>query len=501
LTYGIGRFGDPTVPLAVRALAAQTGILAGALSALFLAAVFAALRESEGRLRSILNAADVVAWEVDLICDTVHATGPSARFLNSQPGLQPFNVWTSGDAVHPADRESVRAGFAAALQGKAPFRVEFRLSLPDGGMRWLASEGTVVRDKDGRPLRVLGVNHDITDRKNAEAALRESEARMRLAAQAANIGFWVLDLETQRVRGTPEYFALFGLPPSDEPVALEQIRALYPLEDRSRIISAVEESIKTGRSLVEDRRITRPDGNLRWLHIVSDTRRDATGRPVARYGVTFDITERKESEEHVQLLMREISHRAKNLLTVVQVMARQTAGEVDPHVFAEHFGDRLAGLAASHDLLVKSDWHGVDTADLVRSQLAHFAHLVGTRVTLEGPPLKLRPAGAQALGMALRELATNAAKYGALSNAAGVIRIAWDIVGSDRGRRFRMRWLERDGPRPRPPTKRGFGHTVMVEMLKQALEAEVRLDYPSSGAIWELDVQLDGPLGRGMILN
>ena len=255
MAYGVGRFGDPSVPLAARVLAAQTGVLAGALSTLFLAAVFATLRESEARLRSILNAANVVAWEVDLMRDTVHATGPTARFFNSQPGLQPVNIWASADAVHPADRERVRAEFAAALRGKTPFRVEFRIPLPAGSVRWLASEGTVVRDKDGRPLRVLGVNHDVTDRKSAAEALRESEERMRLAAQAANIGFWVLDLATQRVHGTPEYFALLGLPPSDEPVALAGIQALYLPEDRTRIISTVEESIRTGRLRADDRHL------------------------------------------------------------------------------------------------------------------------------------------------------------------------------------------------------------------------------------------------------
>jgi two-component sensor histidine kinase len=184
--------------------------------------------------------------------------------------------------------------------------------------------------------------------------------------------------------------------------------------------------------------------------------------------------------------MREISHRAKNLLSVVQVMARRTAGEVDPQVFVERFNDRLAGLAASHDLLVKSDWKSVDLADLVRSQLAHFSDLIGTRISLAGPATRLQPAAAQNIGMAFRELATNAAKYGALSAAEGSIRIEWDVVGRGEHARFRIRWSEQGGPTVASPQTHGFGHTVMVDMVKHALNADVRLEYLPSGASWEL---------------
>src|SRR5262245_33644056 len=136
------------------------------------------------------------------------------------------------------------------------------------------------------------------------------------------------------------------------------------------------------------------------------------------------------SDRYVDVLMREASHRAKNLLAVVQVMAQHTADEIDPKVFAERLSQRLAGLAATHDLLVAADWRGVDIGDLARAQLAQFGDLVGTRITLDGPPLRLRPAAAQSIGMALHELTTNATQYGALSNAAGLLRVEWDVVGT-----------------------------------------------------------------------
>jgi two-component sensor histidine kinase len=184
--------------------------------------------------------------------------------------------------------------------------------------------------------------------------------------------------------------------------------------------------------------------------------------------------------------MREACHRAKNLLTVVQVMARHTTDEIDAKAFAERLCQRLAGLAATHDLLVAANWRGVDIRNLARAQLAQFGGLVGTRITLVGPPLRLRPAAAQSIGMALRELTTNAAQYGALSSAAGSLRVEWDVVGTDRETRVSMRWSEEREPAPEAPQRRGFGHTATVDMVRRALDADVTLIHRPSGTVWEL---------------
>jgi PAS domain S-box-containing protein len=199
-----------------------------------------------------------------------------------------------------------------------------------------------------------------------------------------------------------------------------------------------------------------------------------------------DITERKAAEQQMQLLMNEINHRAKNLLAVVQAVVRLTARNANPQVFAKRLEERIASLAASHDLLVKSEWKGVDVGKLVLTQLSHFEDLIETRVLLKGPPALLRPAAAQALGMALHELATNAGKYGAFSCAAGSVHVEWDLTANSGPSLFRIRWSEHDGPPAREPERLGFGQRVMVQMAKYALEAEVALTYPSTGLVWEL---------------
>ncbi len=198
-------------------------------------------------------------------------------------------------------------------------------------------------------------------------------------------------------------------------------------------------------------------------------------------GTISDITERKRSEDQVELLIGEVNHRAKNLLSVAQAVAFHTAREAAPADFVDTFNRRIASLATSHDLLSLSAWEGVNAADLAHSQLAHFGNLLGSRITFEGPPVGLKPAAAQAIGMALHELATNAAKYGALSTRDGSVHIAWSTNGA-----FRMSWIEAGGPPVTAPDKRGFGYKVMVEMATHQLDATVRLEYPASGLIWEL---------------
>ncbi len=214
--------------------------------------------------------------------------------------------------------------------------------------------------------------------------------------------------------------------------------------------------------------------------------RNQAGQVYRLIVINRDITARKAYEKHLHLLMREVNHRAKNLLAVVQAVARQTAGEQDPGLFEKRLNERIASLAASHDLLAKNEFRGVDTGSLVAAQLAHFKDLIGSRAVLDGPPALLKPEAAQALGMALHELATNAGKYGALSCRQGTVRVEWEIAANGQGSIFKIRWIERNGPPPEQPKRQGFGQKVMVQMAEYALEGKVSLTYPSSGLVWEL---------------
>jgi two-component sensor histidine kinase len=204
--------------------------------------------------------------------------------------------------------------------------------------------------------------------------------------------------------------------------------------------------------------------------------------------VVRDMTERQTAE---QLLRREVNHRAKNILSVVQAMVQQTKAS-SCQEYVSRLKERIRGLSASYDLLVKNEWQCASLTELVRGQLAHFGDLLDVRIAVHGPELRIKSAAAQAIGMALHELATNAAKYGALSTDAGNVDITWRLERTDDdGHRFTMEWSENGGPTVVPPTRRGFGWRVLYQLTKMSLEADVALEYPPTGVVWRLDCPAD----------
>jgi PAS domain S-box-containing protein len=231
-------------------------------------------------------------------------------------------------------------------------------------------------------------------------------------------------------------------------------------------------------------RVQRRDGEVRWVEVrwlayFEDEPRERRNASVV--GTVYDITERKEREDREHLFMREINHRTKNMLNVVEAIARRTATR-NPADFVERFSERIRALSANQDLLVRNEWRGVEIKELVRAQLSHFAGLIGSRIFLDGPKLRLKPASAQAIGLAVHELATNAGKYGALSTDKGRVDVFWTTDDDA----FTMRWTEREGPPVSAPKRRGFGTTVVGRMAEGSLGGTVDIDYASSGLTWRL---------------
>lgn len=220
----------------------------------------------------------------------------------------------------------------------------------------------------------------------------------------------------------------------------------------------------------------------RWYDTHIEPLRDVDGEIVGLTCAAVDVTARKAVDAHLRILLRELTHRSKNLLAVIQGMARQTArhsGSIES--FLDMFGARLQALAASHDLLVQESWYGASLSELLRSQLGHYLDHGGSQISLEGPSVLLKPEAAQSLGLAIHELATNAAKYGALSNPAGRVSISWRHMTPDNDG-IEISWSEKGGPAVISPDRAGFGMLVIERNLARALDAEVSLSFPPEGA-------------------
>ncbi len=334
-------------------------------------------------------------------------------------------------------------------------------------------------------------------RQVAEQDLQASKDRLQLAFDATQLAWWQYDPCRSTVSGDARFKEIFDVA-ADEISIEDVINRVHP-DDVERFRASREAALDPANPtpfLHHEYRVRRRDGTVRWLESNALAYYEGAGpeRRLASFGGTIqDITERKEREEKEHLLMREINHRAKNMLSVVHAIAHQTAAR-NPEDFVERFSQRVQALSANQDLLVLNEWRGVDIADLVRAQVAHFADLVGSRITMQGPKLRLNPASAQTIGLALHELATNAGKYGALSTDMGRVDVGWEITGGDT---FTMTWTECDGPSVIAPKRRGFGTTVMETMVERGMGGTVDLNYAASGVTWRLRCPATNALERG----
>jgi len=209
---------------------------------------------------------------------------------------------------------------------------------------------------------------------------------------------------------------------------------------------------------------------------------------VPSLALSAEVAVRRRHQEHLNFVMHELSHRSKNLLSIVQSMANQVARQTNSlEDFYAGFTSRLCAFAETHDLLVKGDWHGADIRDLVRTQLAPFHNLGDNSVLIEGPELKLNPKAAEHIGLAVHELGTNAVKHGALSTPKGVVQIRWEQEKSGRPKALlRIIWKEIGGPPVEQPQRQGFGEVVLTKLVPVSLQGTASLEFEPEGVKWVL---------------
>ena len=323
-------------------------------------------------------------------------------------------------------------------------------------------------------------------RQIAEAERSASEEQFRVLADSLPQLVWTagLDGRVDYTNARREKYGKVGLARTDWD------GVIHP-EDLRGTVAAWLKASETGEPYEMEHRLMVIGRGFSWHLSRASLLRDAAGQPVKWYGTTMDIHEHKMREEHIRVLMTEVNHRSKNLLAVTQAIARQTvASSASAADFEQKFSARLLGLSASQDLLTNEKWRGVRLEALVRSQIGHYFDVDEGRIGIAGPDVLLNSTATQAIGMALHELSTNAAKYGALSDDAGQIAIGWRYKSSDTEPMLEMDWIERGGPPVEAPRSRGFGSIVIEKMLSQRLNAVVHLSFEAEGLAWRLRAPL-----------
>lgn len=319
-------------------------------------------------------------------------------------------------------------------------------------------------------------------------SLEHERRRLELAFKAADMASWEIKPDGQII-WDENFFRLVGLDPAKDAPATERFLAMVHPEDRARMQEA-RDRMKQGEqpSPRDEYRLYRPDGKMIWLenHRVSV---DRAGKHFI--GITQDVTRRKKAEKRMTMLMRELAHRVKNQYAVILAMIRETNNQArSPHEFETLIRERITALSRSHDLLVHGEWERADLHGLIIAHLDSFG--VRDRLATEGPEVLLSPTAAQYLGMAFHELATNAAKHGALSVPEGRVSVTWSLAGEPDARVLTLLWEETGGPAVPHAKSTGFGTKVLEQLTPAAVRGEAKVEHKASGLTWELKAPQSG---------
>lgn len=347
--------------------------------------------------------------------------------------------------------------------------------------------------EDGQVTGIFCEGFEVTEAILATQSLRDSEEQLRLASEAAEVGLWDLDVASDALFCSSRIRTMFGLP-QDRPLAMRDLTACIHPADHERVMAAFVAALDPKACAlydVEFRTIGREDHVVRWVSMKGRGIFDASGVCVRVVGAALDITSRKTAETHLRLMVNELNHRVKNSLAIVQAIAAQTLRRADvPDEVRQAFTDRLLALSKAHDVLTDERWAGASLHDLACQAAEPYGgdgEGPADRFVIDGPPVNLSPKSAIAIALAFHELATNAAKYGALSVPEGRVRIEWSTSTESAGCRLHLAWRETGGPRVSIPTTTGFGARLLKKGLAAELQGEVKIAFPPEGVVCTIE--------------
>jgi two-component system CheB/CheR fusion protein len=365
----------------------------------------------------------------------------------------------------------------------------------DGGaqeelvMTWLHRDGnqvpvslrcSPVLDHSGAMIGGSTIARDISERKRAARRLEESERRLADVIDQATVGLAQFDLGGHITDANPWFCEIIGRGLSD--MRGRHIRTFTHPDDVQESDELLAKLAADGTPYQVEKRYVRPDGSWVWVSAHVSLIHDEDGKPLRLASVVLDITQRKLAAEHREMLLGELNHRVKNTLATVQAIASQTLSiATDLPGFRESFFARLQSLSRTHNVLAKESWRGANLDALVHAELAPFLVEGRNSATVAGETVQLSPRDALAMSLALHELATNAAKHGALGTAEGRVHVAWVLRDHVDARWLELQWKETGGPPVGEPSRRGFGTRLVTEGIQHELGGKVVLDFARDG--------------------
>jgi PAS domain S-box-containing protein len=382
----------------------------------------------------------------------------------------------AGNVEAKAAVEAARMGKAHSFIGKAD---TYR-----GTPKWWHVAVSPITGPDGRPDRILSVSRDITELRASE---EERERFVRLAENSADF------VGMARTDGSVFYMndaakRLVGLEDAD--ISMLAIADFFPPDQIATVLHEVLPAVdRDGHWSGElDFRHFRTGELIPVLYSVFPIT-DASGALIGYGTVTRDFSDRKRAEDDMRLMNGELAHRLKNVLAVVQSIAAQTLRTAPDIETASHdLGARLVALGAATDVLTGSSWRSADLCEVATRALAPHG-VIGERILLDGPSVTLKPEVTVAFALALHELATNAAKYGALSNTTGMVTLTWHVTGTGNDGTLSITWREQGGPLVSPPQRKGFGSILIERSLRSYFKGKAETDYRPEGLVFELEAR------------
>ena len=436
------------------------------------------LRDSEAQLSLAQDIGRIGIWDFDLRSGALWWS-PTFRTVTGIGPDQPPSLAAFIGRIDDADRDRALEAFESARRGHARLDIDFRFHRDDGSTIWLAGRAELFRDAQGRPTRLLGINFDATPVRTAENERDQANSLLQTFFESLPGAAFAKDLEGRYLLGNPIFAAAMGQTEKSY-LGMNDLELMAD-KDHARIIMGNDKAVLDGGIACQiDEELQLPNGEMSYWLAVKAPFWDAAGRPQGIMGLSLDVTDRRRSEERLRFLADEVDHRARNLLGVVLSLVRLTKVD-DVAAFKAAVSGRIEALARAHTLLAANRWQGVNIAALVHEELEPFRRGGTERICLAGPSLMLEPNAAQALAMAMHELAINAAMYGALSVEEGRLSVAWELASRGDDSILELYWTETGGPEVVPPAEPGFGSTAIRGAIEHQLGGEFDLVWAPAG--------------------